>query len=148
MCVLTIGWSDYGGVFGEPRRQVDGLDKSTSFFVGATPRRSTSSLDEMPSPASISAAQIQVYAEFDGDADMYQRCGMPNSGALGDIWSAWGAIEDLRRRLYLVAVGRASVQFAASAEADLFGWAADEETRRQLRAIVDRDTRFKSSAIV
>src|ERR1700743_371052 len=102
----------------------------------------------MSGPASISTEQIQVYAEFDGDADMYQRRGMPKREVLGDIWGAWGAIEDLRRRLYLVAAGLASSNFAASAEADLLNWAADEDTRHQLRAIVDRDVRLKSSAIV
>jgi Domain of unknown function (DUF4288) len=46
---LTIGSSDRRGrVFGEPRREVDDLDKSASFVAGATPRRSTSSLGVMP----------------------------------------------------------------------------------------------------
>jgi hypothetical protein len=102
----------------------------------------------MSAPASISAVQIQVYAEFDGDADMYQRRGMPKREVLGDILGAWGAIEDLRRRLYLVAAGLASSKFAASTEADLLDWASDEDTRRQLRAIVDRDIRLRGSAIV
>jgi hypothetical protein len=102
----------------------------------------------MSAPALISAAQIQVYAEFDGDADMYQRRGMPKSEALGDIWGAWGAIEDLRRRLYLVAAGLASAKFAASTEAELLDWANDEDTRRRLRAIVDRDIQLKSGTVV
>ena len=63
-------------------------------------------------------------------------------GALG------GAIEDLRRRLYLVAAGLASVRFAVSTEADLLDWACDEGTRRRLRAIVDRDIQLKRSAVV
>jgi hypothetical protein len=102
----------------------------------------------MSAPASISSAQIEVYAEFDGDADMYQRRGMPKREVLGDIWGAWGAIEDLRRRLYLVAAGLASARFAASTEADLLDWARDEDTRRRLRAIVDRDIQSKRSAVV
>ena len=99
----------------------------------------------MSAPASISVAQIRVYAEFDGDPDMYQRRGMPGRKVLGDIWGAWGLIEDLRRRLYLVAAGLASAKFAASTEVDLFAWAPDEDTRQALRAIVDRDIQLKSS---
>lgn len=102
----------------------------------------------MSALASISPAQIEVYEEFDGDADMYQRRGMPKCEVLGDIWGAWGAIEDLRRRLYLVAAGLASATFAASTEADLLDRACDEDTRRRLRAIVDRDIQLKRSAIV
>jgi hypothetical protein len=102
----------------------------------------------MSAPASISLAQVDVYEEFNGDADMYQRRGMPKSEILGDIWGAWGAIEDLRRRLYLVAAGLASATFAASTEADLLDRACDEDTRRRLRAIVDRDIQLKRSAIV
>jgi hypothetical protein len=102
----------------------------------------------MSAPASISFAQIEVYEEFDGDADMYQRRGMPKREILGDIWGAWGAIEDLRRRLYLVAAGLASATFAASTEADLLRRACDDETRRRFRAIVERDIQLKRSAIV
>jgi hypothetical protein len=99
-------------------------------------------------PALISTAQIEVYAEFDGDADMYQRRGMPRREVFDDNWAAWSAIEDLRRRLYLVAAGLASVTFAASTEADLLDWASDEDTRHRLRAIVDRDIQLKRSAVV
>jgi hypothetical protein len=102
----------------------------------------------MSAPALISAAQIQVYTEFDGDVDMYQRRGLPKSEGLGDIWAAWGAIEDLRRRLYLAAAGLASGQFSAATEADLSAWTSDEDTRRQLRAIVERDIQLKRSAVV
>ena len=79
---------------------------------------------------------------------MYQRRGMPKREVLGDICNAWSSIEDLRRRLYLVAAGLASERFAASTEADLFGWACDEDTRRRLRAVVDRDIQLKRSAVV
>jgi hypothetical protein len=102
----------------------------------------------MSAPASISLAQVEVYEEFDGDADLYQRRGMPKREVLGDIWGTWGAIEDLRRRLYLVAAGLASTTFAASTEADLLDGTRDEDTRRRLRAIVDRDIQLKRSAIV
>ena len=98
----------------------------------------------MSAPASISVAQVQLYAEFNGDADVYQRRGMPNSESLGDIWGAWSAIEDLRRRLSLVAAGRASAKFAASAEADLFSWVPDDKARRMLLAISSADIPLQS----
>jgi hypothetical protein len=42
---LTYGLSDREGIISvEPRRGIDDWDKSASFDVGATPRRSTSSL--------------------------------------------------------------------------------------------------------
>jgi len=53
----------------------------------------------MSAPASISLAQFEVYEEFNGDADMYQRRGTPKRETLGDIWGAWGAIEDLSKAL-------------------------------------------------
>jgi hypothetical protein len=97
----------------------------------------------MPVPTCISVAQLQLYAEFEGDVDLYQLRGMPKSENLGDIWGAWSAIEDLRRRLFLVAAGRASAKFAASAEADLLAWVPDEDARRMLRAVIDRDVPLK-----
>jgi hypothetical protein len=45
-CALTIGSSDrWGCVFGGAKEGVDDRDKSASFVGGATPRRSTSSLE-------------------------------------------------------------------------------------------------------
>ena len=52
---------------------------------------------------------------------------------------AWGVIEDLRRRLFLVAAGRASMKFAALAEADLAAWTLDEATRQMIRALVENE---------
>ena len=97
----------------------------------------------MSTPAPVSSAQVEVYTEFGGDSDMYQRRGMPKSETLGDIWGASGTIEDLRRRLYLVAAGQASVQFAASVEADLLSRVPDEGARSMVRAIVDRDIQLR-----
>jgi hypothetical protein len=84
----------------------------------------------------VSGAQVQIYADFGGDVDQYQRRGSPQRAMLDD---AWGTIEDLRRRLFLVAAGRASAKFAASAEADLLAWTSDDDARRFIRAMVDRD---------
>ncbi len=50
-CNLTIGSSDRGStIFVEPRRGSSDWDKADSFVVGATPRRSTSSLDSTCAP--------------------------------------------------------------------------------------------------
>ena len=121
---------------------VDDRDLSASFVVGATPRRSTSSLDDMSAPASISSALVQIYMDFDGNVDMYQRRGMPKRELYGD-GCAWHAIDGLRTRLYIVAAGLASAKFSASAEADLLAWAPDEEARRMVLAMVDRDLQSK-----
>ena len=102
----------------------------------------------MSAPTSIFSAHIELYEEFDGDPDMYQRRGMPKKAVLPDIWEAWGAIEDLRRRLYLAAAGLASAKFSASAEADLLEWVPDEDTRLRIRAIVERDIQLKGGAAV
>jgi hypothetical protein len=79
----------------------------------------------------VSSAQIEIYAQFDGDIDMYQRRGSPQRAILGD---AWETIEDLRRRLFLVVEGRASATFISSVEADLLAW-TDEDARRRIRAM-------------
>ena len=97
----------------------------------------------MPTPASISSAHVEVYEEFGGDSDMYQRRGMPKGEALGDIWAAWSTIDDIRRRLYLVVAGLASAHFAASVEADFVSCIPDENARRRVRDIVDRDIQLR-----
>lgn len=91
----------------------------------------------------VSAAQVDIYTTHDGDIDLYQRRGSPQMAILGD---SWNTIEDLRRRLFLVAVGRASATFASSVEADLLNLTSDEDARRRIRAIVEGDvkTQLKS----
>jgi hypothetical protein len=91
----------------------------------------------------VSAAQVEIYARFDGDIDMYQRQGSPHRAILGD---AWKTIEDLRRRLFLVTAGRASATFASSVEADFLAWTLDEDARRRIRAMVESDVRAKSKS--
>jgi hypothetical protein len=90
----------------------------------------------------VSAAQVEIYATFNGDIDLYQRRGSPQSAIVGDAWST---IEDLRRRLFLVAVGHASIQFARSTEADLLAWTEDEDTRRRIRALAEGDVKAQSN---
>jgi len=46
-CGLTIGSSDRGALSSLSQERVDDLDKSVSIVVGASPRRSTSSLDAL-----------------------------------------------------------------------------------------------------
>lgn len=89
----------------------------------------------------VSAAQVEIYARFNGDIDMYQRRGSPQGAILGD---AWKAIEDLRRRLFLVAAGRASAAFASSAESDFLAWTVDENARARIRALVESDIKAQS----
>lgn len=84
----------------------------------------------------VSAGQVEIYIKFDGDMDRYQRRGSPQGAFLGDTWKK---IEDLRRRLFLVATGRASATFASSAESDFLAWTVDEDARRRIRALVEND---------
>jgi hypothetical protein len=90
----------------------------------------------MATQAPISTVQIQIYVDFNGDVDMYQRRGSPQRELMSH---AWGVIEDLRRRLFLIAAGRASAKFAASTEADLASWTLDEAARHMIRVLVARD---------
>ena len=91
----------------------------------------------------VSAAQVEIYATFNGDIDMYQSRGSPQSAIVGDVWKT---IEDLRRRLFLVATGRASVKFASTTEADFLAWTTDDDARRRIRALVDRDVKAQSNS--
>jgi hypothetical protein len=91
----------------------------------------------------VSAAQVEIYAAHIGDIDLYQRRGSPQKAILGDSWKT---IEDLRRRFFLVAAGRASVTFANSVEADLLAWTMDEDARRRIRAIVQSDAKAQSKS--
>ena len=70
----------------------------------------------------VSAAHVDICTSHNGGIDQYQRCVLPQKAVLGDSWSK---IEDLRRRPFLVAVGRASPPFARS----------DEDARRRIRAV-------------
>jgi hypothetical protein len=91
----------------------------------------------------VSAAQVDIYTAHNGDIDLYQRRGSPQMAILGDSWKT---IEDLRRRLFLVAVGRASATFASSVEADLLAWTSDEGARRLIRAMVEGDVSAQSKS--
>ena len=91
----------------------------------------------------VSAAQVDIYAKHNGDIDLYQRRGSPQAVILGDFWKT---IEDLRRRLFLVAVGRASATFASSVEANLLAWTSDEDARRRIRAMVESDVKAQSKS--
>jgi hypothetical protein len=86
----------------------------------------------------VSAAQVEIYARFNGDVDIYQRRGSPQRDVMGDTWNT---IEDLRSRLFLISTARASDKFASSTEADLLAWTANEEARRLIRALVDQDVK-------
>jgi len=89
----------------------------------------------------VSAAQIDIYAAHNGDIDLYQPRGSPQRALLG---YSWKTIEDLGRRLFVVAVGRASASFANQVEADLMTWTLDEDARRSIRSIVEGDVNSQS----
>ena len=91
----------------------------------------------------VSAAQVDSYTTHNGDIDLYQRRGSPQMAILGDSWKT---IEDLRRRLFLVAVGRSSATFANSVEADLLAWTSDEDARRRIRAMAESDVKVQSKS--
>jgi hypothetical protein len=91
----------------------------------------------------VSAAQVDIYTTHNGDIDLYQRRGSPQMAILG---ASWKTIEDLRRRLFLVAVGRASATFANSVEADLLAWTSDEDARGRIRAMVESDVKAQSKS--
>jgi hypothetical protein len=92
--------------------------------------------NNMATSADFDVIEVDIYTAHEGDIDLYQCRGSPQMAILGD---SWRTIEDLRRRLFLVAVGRASATFASSVEADLQAWTLDEDTRRRIRAIVESD---------
>jgi hypothetical protein len=87
-------------------------------------------------PAPVSAEQVQIYVDFRGDDDAYQRRGSPHKETLAD---AWGTIEQLRQRLFQVSAGHASPTFRASAEADLNAWTVDAAARRLILSLVESD---------
>jgi hypothetical protein len=91
----------------------------------------------------VSAAQIDIYTTHNCDIDLYQRRGSPQMAILGDSWKT---IEDLRRRLFLVAGGRASATLANSVEADLLAWTSDEGVRLRIRTIVANDVKVQSKS--
>ena len=92
----------------------------------------------------VTATQVDIYTSHNGDIDLYQRRGSPQKTVLGD--SSWKTIEDLRRRLLLVAVGRASAAFASSVDADWMAWTSDEDARRRIRAMVEGDVKAQSKS--
>jgi hypothetical protein len=84
----------------------------------------------------ISAAQVEAYRRFDGDIDGSARSGRATADMRDEDWLA---IDELRRRLFIVASGRASAQFADEVEADLASQFPSEAARLALRAIVAGD---------
>jgi hypothetical protein len=84
----------------------------------------------------ISCKQLQVYAEYGGDVDMYQRRRASNPDMFDE---AWGTIADLRQRLGGVVAGLGSARYRQSVEADLFAWTADDATRRLIYDMVEKD---------
>jgi len=82
-------------------------------------------------PRLLTLAKLRTYVAYGGDVDGWARRG-GGAGMTGDDWQL---IECLRQDLFLVAVGRASRQFAAAAERRLLEATDGEETRNALREL-------------
>jgi|HubBroStandDraft_1064217.scaffolds.fasta_scaffold28704_2 hypothetical protein len=86
----------------------------------------------------VSTKQIDVYTQFDGDVDMYQRRRVVHPDMFAEAWST---IADLRQRLGSVVAGIGSERYRQSVNADLLAWTVDDETRERLYEIVRKDLR-------
>jgi len=86
----------------------------------------------------VSTKQIDVYTQFNGDVDMYQR----RRVVLPDMFDeAWSTIADLRQRLGSMVAGICSERYRQSVNADLLAWTVDDETRERLYEMVRKDLR-------
>jgi hypothetical protein len=77
--------------------------------------------------------KVKMYRLFDGDIDGFARSSVDDSSGITD--EDWHVIDELRQALFLVQSGQATPEFAASVEQRLSSVAADEATRRALRAL-------------
>jgi hypothetical protein len=78
----------------------------------------------------ISSAKLDVFARFDGDVDMWQRRGMPDS----DIISGqdWGTIQVLLQELTMYKRGVISEGYATRIRTRLAEITSDPETAARL----------------
>lgn len=96
------------------------------------------SLDTMTPRRPVSTKQIDVYTQFNGDVDMYQR----RRVVLPDMFDeAWSTIADLRQRLGSMVAGICSERYRQSVNADLLAWTEDDKTRERLYEMVRKDLR-------
>lgn len=77
--------------------------------------------------------KVRMYCRFDGDIDGFARSRVDDASGITD--EDWRVIDELRQGLFLVQSGQATPEFAASVERQLSCVAADEATRRALRAL-------------
>lgn len=80
----------------------------------------------------ITLADVGVYRRFGGDLDGYVRTACPEPRVPDDVWMA---IDTLRQRLRITALGLGAPGYAADLEADFDSWAADDAARAALRAL-------------
>lgn len=83
--------------------------------------------------ATLTLDKIEMYRRFDGDIDGFARSRVDDSSGITD--EDWHVIDELLQALFLVQSGQATPEFAASVERRLSCVAADEATRRALRAL-------------
>jgi hypothetical protein len=78
----------------------------------------------------ITSRMLQIYVEFKGDADMYERMNRLERGEI--TWDDWRLIDDLRHGVRLVSQGFAAEEYKQQIEKKLIESTADEETRQML----------------
>lgn len=88
------------------------------------------------STIAITAADIALYRQYDGDLDGLSR----SAGREADVSdAAWRTIDDLRQRAFIVAAGRGSEAFVQRFEADLVASVPDAQVRSAFRQLVEAD---------
>lgn len=83
--------------------------------------------------ATLTLEKVATYRRFGGDIDGFARSGVDDSSGITD--EDWHVIDELLHALFLVQSGQAAPELAASVERRLSCVAADEATRRALRAL-------------
>ena|ERR1700689_4151391 len=84
----------------------------------------------------ISREMFDLYVQWNGDIDMYQRRRQPNDAVVGQVW---GLIGDLRQRLYVAVTGRGSEHYNAAVENDLAAWTESVVVIDLIRKMVQAD---------
>ena len=82
----------------------------------------------------LTLSKVELYGQFRGDIDGFQRSGIDPSEAL-ITFDEWWQIAKLRQALSIVESGLGSVNFAEETERQLVAVTADEQTRNALRSL-------------
>ena len=90
----------------------------------------------MSKPASVDAAQLELYCRYDGDMDGLSRSANRNAKVSEEVWRL---IDDLRRRMFIVESGQGSLSFRAALESDLSKHVQSAQILDSLRHLVAAD---------